>query len=99
MEVTRRPGLAEALFAWILLAVLGAAVFVTYARLPASELYHVSGSGVTGGASRLVVFLGWPGGLIAIAVLTIVADRLRSPPRGSQRLQRPDSAPPSSSPA
>jgi hypothetical protein len=80
MEVTRRPGLAEALFAWILLAVLGAAVFVTYARLPASELYHVSGSGVTGGASRLVVFLGWPGGLIAIAVLAIVADRLRSLP-------------------
>jgi hypothetical protein len=76
MEVTRRPGLAEVLLAWTLLALVGAAVFTTYARLPASDLYHVSGSGLGGGASRLVVFLGWPGGLVAIAVLAIVADRL-----------------------
>jgi hypothetical protein len=41
-----------------------------------AELYHVSRNGLAGGASRLVVFLGWPGGLVAVGVLAVVADRL-----------------------
>jgi hypothetical protein len=79
MENRPRPGLAEVLLVWILLALVGAALFVTYARLPVGELYHVSRNGLAGGASRLVLFLGWPGGLVAIGALAVVADRLRAP--------------------
>lgn len=76
MEDARRPGLAEVLLVWILIVLVGAAIFVTYARLPTADLYHVSRTGFAGGASRVVIFLGWPGGLAAVAVLAIVADRL-----------------------
>ena len=76
MENRPRPGLAEVLLVWILLALVAVALFVTYARLPVAELYHVSRHGLAGGASRLVVFLGWPGGLVAVGVLAVVADRL-----------------------
>jgi hypothetical protein len=71
-----RPGLAEVLLVWALFAVVAVEVLVTYARLPASDLYHVSGSGLEGGASRALVFVGYPASLAAIALLAIVADRL-----------------------
>jgi hypothetical protein len=51
-------------------------MFVTYSRLPASELYHVSGSGIEGGASRVVVFANFSTALAAIPVVAIAADRL-----------------------
>lgn len=60
---------------WLLYAADAAAILVTYARLPAHELYHVSGSGLEGGASRVLVFSNYSTALVAIAVLAILADR------------------------
>jgi hypothetical protein len=62
---------------WLLFLVDAAAMLVTYSRLPASELYHVSGSGLTGGASRVLVFSNFSTALVAIAVLLLLADRAR----------------------
>lgn len=47
---------------------------MTYSRLAASELYHVSGSGLAGGLGRALVFSNFPVALVAIAVLAFVAD-------------------------
>ncbi len=58
---------------WIAVAAAAAAVFVTYARLPAAETYNVSSSGVRGGASRVLVDLNFPDALIALAVLGMIA--------------------------
>ena len=58
---------------WALLAVDAVVTAITYARLPAAQLYNVSGSGPRGGLSRLVVELNFPDALIALAVLGILA--------------------------
>jgi len=72
-----RAGLPlEILAVWLLFAVVAVAVLVTYSRLDASELYHVSGSGLGGGASRFLVLLNFPIALVAIAVLTLLSERL-----------------------
>ncbi len=55
------------------MAAAAVAVFVTYSRLPAAELYNVSHSGVRGGASRVLVDLNFPDALIALAVLGVIA--------------------------
>jgi hypothetical protein len=65
---------------WGLFAVVAAAILVTYSRLPAAELYHVSGSGVAGGASRAVVFLNFPLALVAIPILALLAARFPDRP-------------------
>jgi hypothetical protein len=52
-------------------------VWVTYARLPVAELYNVSDNGVAAGAGRALVFLNYPTALAAIAVLAVLAERLR----------------------
>jgi hypothetical protein len=68
---------------WLLVAAAAVAVFATYARLPAAELYNVTGSGFRGGASRVVVELDFPDALIALAVLGVLwpalPRRLRPP--------------------
>jgi hypothetical protein len=75
--VRRRLGLPlEIAVVWLLYAVVGAEILVTYARLDPSELYNVSRSGIAGGASRLVVFLNFPVALVAIAVLLLLVERL-----------------------
>jgi len=75
-----RPGLpAEVIGVGLLFAALSVAIFVTYARLPAAELYHVSGTGLAGGASRVLVFLNFPAALVAVAVLLLLAERARDP--------------------
>jgi hypothetical protein len=63
---------------WVLFAVVAIEIFVTYSRLPPEDLYHVSGSGLTGGASRVLVFVNWPLALVSIPVLAILAVRLAS---------------------
>ena len=71
------PSLREAV---VVLAVLGLvllAVFATYARLPGDELYRTTHNGVSGGASKALVFLNYPTALVALAVLTLAVDRLR----------------------
>ena len=61
---------------WSLFAVVSVEILVTYSRLPARELYHVSGSGLVGGASRLLVFWNFPTALVAIAILALLGERL-----------------------
>lgn len=68
----------EAVVVWALFALVALEILVTYARLPARELYHVSGSGLEGGASRALVFLNFPVALAAIALLALVFDLLES---------------------
>jgi hypothetical protein len=60
---------------WLLFIADAVAMFITYARVPAHEMYHVSGSGLEGGASRVLVFSNYSTALVAIAVLAVVADR------------------------
>jgi hypothetical protein len=64
---------------WLLFCADAVAIAVTYSRVPARELYHVSGSGLEGGASRVLVFSNYSTALVAIAVLAVVADRLSRP--------------------
>jgi hypothetical protein len=63
---------------WLLFVVVAAEILVTYSRLPARELYHVSGTGLSGGASRVLVFTNFPTALVAIVVLALIADRMSS---------------------
>jgi hypothetical protein len=64
---------------WALGGLIALSILVTYSRVPPEKLYHVSGDGLSGGLSRLLVFVNWPGALIAIAVLGVVLDRVRQP--------------------
>lgn len=64
---------------WALCGVIALAILVTYSRIPHEKLYHVSADGLLGGLSRVVVFVNWPGALIASAVLGIVVERTRRP--------------------
>ncbi len=66
----------EPLLVWLLFGLVAAEILVTYSRLPARELYHVSGSGLAGGASRALVFLNFPAALVAIAIVALVFERL-----------------------
>jgi hypothetical protein len=61
----------------LLLGLMLAAVMATYARLVPRLLYNVSGTGVRAGLSRVVVDLNFPGALVALAVLAVIAGRLR----------------------
>jgi hypothetical protein len=67
---------AEIVLVWMLFVVVTAEVVVTYSRVPARELYHVSGSGIEGGLSRALVFVNFPVALVALAVLAFVYARL-----------------------
>jgi hypothetical protein len=78
MEQGRRPGLAEALAAWCLFALVALAILATYSRLPAGELYHTSGGGFEAGAGRALVFAGFPLGIVAAALAWIAAARVRT---------------------
>lgn len=51
---------------WAFVAFESLAILVTYWRVPPHELYHVSGTGLEGGASRVLVYLNWPVALVAI---------------------------------
>ena len=60
----------------LLFGIVSMEILVTYWRLPASELYHVSGSGPGGGLGRVLVFLNFPAALVAIPVLAVIAERV-----------------------
>jgi hypothetical protein len=66
----------EVVVVWLLFFADAIAILVTYSRLPPRQLYHVSGSGIEGGASRVVVFANYSTALAAIPVIAIAADRL-----------------------
>jgi hypothetical protein len=67
----------EVALVWAIFVLDAVAILVTYSRLPAHELYHVSGSGLHGGLSRVLVDSNFPTALVAIAILLILVDRLR----------------------
>jgi len=66
----------EPLAVWLLFAVVALEILVTYTRVPAEELYHVTGSGLVGGLSRVIVFLNFPVALVAIAIVAVSFARL-----------------------
>lgn len=66
----------ELLVVWLFFLLDAVAIGVTYSRLPASRLYHVSGTGIEGGASRVLVFANYSTALAAIPVAALLADRL-----------------------
>jgi hypothetical protein len=69
-------GLRDVFVVWLLFALAAIAVFVTYWRLPPSELWKVHNTGFIGGAGRALVFLSFSAALAAVGILPIVADRL-----------------------
>lgn len=77
-DAQRGAGLGEAFAVWALCALLALAVLVTYARLPAEELYNTSVEGVRGGFGRALVVVNFPLALVAVGILGLVADRGRS---------------------
>ena len=76
MNPQGRPGLVEALFVWALWGLIVLAVFITYWRIPPAELYNTSGTGALAGASRVVVYLGYPVAIAAVPLAFIAAARL-----------------------
>lgn len=68
---------AESLALLALATAVTVAVTVTYARLPAGRLYHVSHSGLEGGLSRALVLLDFPFALVAPPLAAIAFDRFR----------------------
>jgi hypothetical protein len=69
--------MGEVLVVWALIALLLAAVFVTYWRLPAEDLYHTSVEGLAGGAGRALVQTNFPSvSLVAIALVVIAVSAL-----------------------
>lgn len=75
--VDRRSGRRVVLAVWLLVAVDLGLTLVTYARLPARDLYNVSGTGLEGGLSRALVETNYPAALMAVAVLLAVGPRPR----------------------
>jgi hypothetical protein len=61
----------EPLAVWLLFGVVALEILVTYTRVPAEELYHVTGTGLVGGVSRVIVFLNFPAALVAIAIVAV----------------------------
>jgi hypothetical protein len=72
-----RPGLAEVLAVWVLYGLVAVVMLVTYSRVAADEVYNVSHEGLAAGAGRVLVFANFPVALVAIALLAVVAERLR----------------------
>jgi hypothetical protein len=72
--VAELPG--EIVAVWTLYVSVTAAIVVTYSRVPARELYHVSRSGLAGGASRALVFANFSTALAALAILAVLFDML-----------------------
>ena len=72
----KRIGLVEVTGVWALLAAVAVATTVTYARIPTSELYHVSVGGLAGGLGRALVYVNFPVALIAVGMLPFLLARL-----------------------
>lgn len=68
----------ELIVVWTMLLVVAVEIVATYSRLPAAELYHVSGTGMDAGLGRLLVWLNYPVALVALPATLIAVDRLAS---------------------
>src|SRR6478672_1890418 len=69
------PAQGEALAVWSLIGLVLAAIFVTYWRLPAADLYNTSVEGLGGGAGRVLV-------LVAVSALPTSAWWIAAPSIG-----------------
>ncbi len=74
------PGLREVAGLWLAYAAVAVAVWITYARLPASDFYNVTGTGFGAGAARVLVLIGWPVSIAAVALMAVALDRLLAVP-------------------
>jgi hypothetical protein len=71
------PGQGEALVVWSVIGLVLAAIFVTYWRLPAADLYNTSVEGFRGGAGRVLVQTNFPSvSLVAIALVLVAVSAL-----------------------
>ena len=71
------PAMGEVLCVWSVIALLLTAIFVTYWRLPAADLYNTSVEGLRGGAGRVLVQTNFPSvSLVAIALVLIAVSAL-----------------------
>ncbi|MCC6792238.1 MAG: hypothetical protein IT336_11145 [Thermomicrobiales bacterium] len=80
-----RPGFVEVAAVGAACAVTTLAVAITYARFPAERFYHVSNSGIEGGAGRALVYLNFPIAFVALAAIPIALAGLL--PSASRREQ------------
>src|SRR6478735_2666379 len=72
-----RPPQGEALVVWSLIGLVLVAIFATYWRLPAADLYNTSVEGLRGGAGRVLVQTNFPSvSLVAIALVLIAVSAL-----------------------
>jgi hypothetical protein len=82
----------EPLAVWALWAVVLGMILVTYWRLDpdtpqaTDDLYHVSGNGLAGGLSRVLVELNFPVAIVAVVVVLVALDAL---PRAAWALAAP----------
>jgi hypothetical protein len=67
---------SDALVLWCLFAAVAIATMVTYARLPAGELYQVTNPGIDSGIRRGLAFAGFPAAPVAVAVVWLLAEQL-----------------------
>src|SRR4029453_11661420 len=73
-----KPLALEIVLVWSLFAIVAVEMVVTYSRLPAHELYHVTGGGLSGGPGRALVFSNFPLALVAISILALLFEKLPS---------------------
>lgn len=66
----------DALVLWCLFTAVAIAAMVTYARLPARELYQVKNPGIDTGIKRGLAFAGFPAAPVAVAVVWLLAEQL-----------------------
>jgi hypothetical protein len=81
------PGLTSSLAIWALWIVVAAATWATNARTPLHLLYAVSHAGIRAGAGRVLILIGWPIGLAAVALVAIALDRILARP-STRRFRR-----------
>jgi hypothetical protein len=72
-----RPAQGEAVVVWSLIGLVLVAIFITYWRLPAADLYNTSVEGLRGGAGRALVQTNFPSvSLVAIALVLVAVSAL-----------------------
>lgn len=71
-------GLRGALAIWLLYGAVSLIILAVYATHPAHVFYHYSGHGFRGAFGRMVVYLNFPFGFVALALLGIAIARLET---------------------
>ena len=66
---SRLRGWEEPLLVWAGYGLVTIAIIITYARLPATDFYHVSRGGLAGSMGRALVYLNFPVAFAAIGLL------------------------------